>query len=78
MKRSFAEFNVQRDVPGMKDEAEKLEKQLSMIKSMDCVLCSQDLVEYYQSLRELQQVTQTIKVKEKLLKLHVGNFLSSH
>jgi len=64
MKRSFAEFNVQRDAPGMKEEAEKLEKQLSMIKTMDCVLCSQDLVEYYQALRELQQVTQKIKVKK--------------
>lgn len=62
MKRSFAEFHMQKDAQKRKREMEELEKKLQSIKEVDCTFCSEDLKQYFKDCRELWELTRTVQV----------------
>ena len=62
MKRSFAEFHMQKDAQERKREMEELEKKLQNIKELDCTFCSQDLKPYFKTCRELFKLTRAVQV----------------
>ena len=62
MKRSFAEFHMQKDAQERKREMEEVEKKLQNIKEVDCTFCSEDLKLYFKDCRELSELTRTVQV----------------
>lgn len=62
MKRSFAEFHMQKDSQERKREMEEVEKKLQNIKEVDCTFCSDDLKLYFKDCRELSELTRTVQV----------------
>jgi len=62
MKRSFAEFHMQKDSQERKREMEEVEKKLQTIKELDCTLCAEDLKLYFKDCRELSELTRTVQV----------------
>ena len=73
MKRSFAEFHMQKDAQERKLEMEQLEKKLQDIKELDCTFCSEDLKSYFRVCRELSELTRAVQVMQKR-----GYFYPSH
>ncbi|XP_068695347.1 superkiller complex protein 2-like [Montipora foliosa] len=61
MKRSFAEFHVQKDSQERKREMDELEKKLLDIKELECTFCSEDLKYYFKTCKELSEVTRTVQ-----------------
>lgn len=62
MKRSFAEFYMQKDAQERKREMEEVETKLQTIKEVDCTFCSEDLKLYFKDCRELSELTRTVQV----------------
>ena len=62
MKRSFAEFHMQKDALQRKREVEELERKLQNIKELDCAFCSEDLKGYFKACRELSELTKEVQV----------------
>ena len=62
MKRSFAEFHMQKDSQERKREMEEVEKKLQNIKEVDCTFCVGDLKLYFKDCRELSELTRTVQV----------------
>ena len=62
MKRSFAEFHMQKDSQERKREMEEVEKKLQNIKEVDCTFCVDDLKLYFKDCRELSELTKTVQV----------------
>lgn len=65
MKRSFAEFHMQKDAQERKREMEELEKKLQNIKDVDCTFCAEDLKQYFKDCRELSELTRTVQVMSR-------------
>lgn len=61
MKRSFAEFHMQKDALQRKREVEELERKLQNIKELDCAFCSEDLKGYFKACRELSELTKEVQ-----------------
>jgi len=61
MKRSFAEFHMQKDSQERKREMEEVEKKLQNIKEVDCTFCAEDLKLYFKDCRELSKLTRTVQ-----------------
>ncbi|XP_078343350.1 superkiller complex protein 2-like [Oculina patagonica] len=61
MKRSFAEFHMQKDAQERKREMEELEKKLQNVKDVDCTFCAEDLKQYFKDCRELSELTRTVQ-----------------
>lgn len=68
MRRSFAEFHIQRDSQQRRRMMEKLGKQLKNVKDVDCVLCNSDLKDYFRACSELNELTLHLKVREEMEK----------
>lgn len=66
MKRSFAEFHMQKDWQERKREMEEVEKKLQNIKEVDCTFCVEDLKLYFKDCRELSELTRTVQVIERI------------
>ena len=62
MKRSFAEFHMQKDAQERKREMEELEQKLQNVKELDCTFCSEDLKLYFKGCRELSELTRIVQV----------------
>ncbi|XP_074623537.1 superkiller complex protein 2-like [Acropora palmata] len=61
MKRSFAEFHMQKDAQERKREMEELEQKLQNVKELDCTFCSEDLKLYFKGCRELSELTRIVQ-----------------
>lgn len=66
MKRSFAEFHMQKDSQERKREMEEVEKKLQNIKEVDCTFCVEDLKLYFKDCRKLSELTRTVQVIERI------------
>ncbi|PFX34751.1 Helicase SKI2W [Stylophora pistillata] len=80
MKRSFAEFHIQKDAQERRRQMEELEKKLQNINDIDCMFCSEDLKSYFKACRELSQLTNTVKGKQSILQMaeRIANLQSEY
>ncbi|XP_033114807.1 helicase SKI2W-like [Anneissia japonica] len=56
MKRSFAEFHTRKDSHQQEVELKTLSKQVESIKKVSCYLCQEDLQEYYNTCKTLNEL----------------------
>lgn len=61
LKRSFAEFHMQKDAQERKRQMEEVEEKLQHINDVDCTFCSGDLKSYFKACQELSPLTNTVK-----------------
>ena len=62
MKRSFAEYYLQRDSPENVKKLEELRAKMKTLRDPDCHICSRDLKNYYLTWAEVYQLKKEIKV----------------
>jgi len=74
MKRSFAEFHMQKDSQERKREMEEVEKKLQNIKEVDCTFCAEDLKLYFKDCREMSELTRTVQVNTNTAVLSLIDF----
>ena len=67
LKRSFAEFHMQKDAQERKRQMEEVEENLQHINDVDCTFCSGDLKSYFKACQELSPLTNTVKVMIRML-----------
>lgn len=63
MKRSFAEYYLQKDAPENMKKLEQLKEKTKLLHDPDCSYCSYDLKNYYLNWAEILQLTKEIKVR---------------
>ena len=74
MKRSFAEFHMQKDSQERKREMEEVEKKLQNIKEVECTFCAEDLKLYFKDCREMSELTRTVQVNTNTAVLSLIDF----
>ena len=62
MKRSFAEYYLQKDAPENEKKLEDLRKKAENLKDPDCPICAVDLKEYYLAWAEIFQLQKSVLV----------------
>lgn len=67
LKRSFAEFHMQKDAQERKRQMEEVEEKLQHINDVDCTFCSGDLKSYFKACQELSPLTNSVKVMIRML-----------
>ena len=72
MKRSFAEYYLQKDAPENEKKLDELQQKITLLKDPDCPICSVDLKNYYLTWAEVFQLHKEIKVR---LELNINLFL---
>jgi len=60
MKRSFAEYYLQKDAPENEKKLEDLRKKAENLKDPDCPICAVDLKEYYLAWAEIFQLQKSV------------------
>lgn len=71
MKRSFAEFYLQKDAPENEKKLEELRLQTKHLQEPNCALCSIDLKKYYLTWAEIFQLKKIVKVISNILPVSV-------
>ena len=62
MKRSFAEFYLQKDAPENQKRLKELEEQVKQVADVDCSICSQNLKKYYLNWAEMLRLKKNVQV----------------
>ncbi|ESO92823.1 hypothetical protein LOTGIDRAFT_232926 [Lottia gigantea] len=62
MKRSFSEFHSQKDTNKHKEALELLNKDIALIKDIECFMCSVDLEKYYEACSNYLQLKRELQL----------------